>query len=348
VSVIALAARLIVAAVLAIAATAKLADRDGSRRAAREFGVPESLAEPFSLLLPLAELAIAAALLPGASARAAAAAAAALFLAFAVAVAAVLIRGRRPDCHCFGRLHPTPVGRGTIGRNAALVAMAGLAAVAGPGKGVGEGLAGVDVTPVGVALTVVALVLGLEGWFGWQLFRQNGRLIERVQALEESTAVGGVHVRESAGLTVGEHAPGFVLDDLNGGRRALDDLLAGGLPVALVFSDPDCGACAGLVPQLEQIGEERAGSLEIALISRGTPADNRARLEGRRLDHILLQREREVFAAYGVHTVPSATIVDEHGRIAAPLASGNLAIEQLFAKSAEPVPSLERLRVAVG
>jgi hypothetical protein len=34
------------------------------------------------------------------------------------------------------------------------------------------------------------------------------------------------------------------------GTLTLDDLLAPGLPVLLVFSDPECGACAALAPHI--------------------------------------------------------------------------------------------------
>ena len=53
--------------VFVAAGAAKLADRAGSRQAVAAFGVP-SLATPLATLLPLAELAVAAALIPAASA----------------------------------------------------------------------------------------------------------------------------------------------------------------------------------------------------------------------------------------------------------------------------------------
>src|SRR5215212_7524077 len=61
-------ARLLVAAVFILAGVAKLADRQGSRQAIIDFGVPSSLAAPLGLLLPLAELAVAATLLPASTA----------------------------------------------------------------------------------------------------------------------------------------------------------------------------------------------------------------------------------------------------------------------------------------
>src|SRR5437868_15415637 len=51
------------------------------------------------------------------------------------------------------------------------------------------------------------------------------------------------------GLSAGTPAPAFRLPDLNGGYVALDDYR--GRRVLLVFSDPDCGPCDQLAPQLQ-------------------------------------------------------------------------------------------------
>ncbi|MEA2594373.1 MAG: hypothetical protein QOF01_842, partial [Thermomicrobiales bacterium] len=57
-------ARLVLAAVFVVAGFAKLADREGSRRGLEGFGLPKAAAQPVSLLLPLAEIAVAILLLP--------------------------------------------------------------------------------------------------------------------------------------------------------------------------------------------------------------------------------------------------------------------------------------------
>src|SRR3990172_9175852 len=105
------------AAVFVTAASTKLADREGSRRAMTEFGVPGRFVGPLAVLLPLVELATAAALVPDPTARWGAGVSLALLLAFSAAIALNLGRGRAPDCHCFGRLHSAPVSWWTVGRN---------------------------------------------------------------------------------------------------------------------------------------------------------------------------------------------------------------------------------------
>jgi len=67
-SIVLLIARLLLAVVFVVAGISKLADREGSRQAMTNFGIPAALAASFGLLLPLVELAVAAALLPGATA----------------------------------------------------------------------------------------------------------------------------------------------------------------------------------------------------------------------------------------------------------------------------------------
>src|SRR5947209_19976636 len=120
-----LLAGLLLAAVFVVAGLAKLADRAGSRQALVGFGLPAALAAPLGLLLPLAELAVAVALLPAAWAWWGALGALALLLLFVSGIGYNLAHGRQPDCHCFGQLHSAPAGWPTLTRNLVLAAIAG-------------------------------------------------------------------------------------------------------------------------------------------------------------------------------------------------------------------------------
>src|SRR5438132_10425508 len=127
-----LTARLVLAGVFALAALAKLADRSGASTAPREFGVPAALAAPLGGGLPLAELAVAAALVPVPSAWYGAVGALALLLVFVLAIGINLALGRTPTCHCFGQLAAAPAGWATLARNAVLAGAAGLIVWQGP------------------------------------------------------------------------------------------------------------------------------------------------------------------------------------------------------------------------
>jgi uncharacterized membrane protein YphA (DoxX/SURF4 family) len=59
-----LIARLLLALVFLVASVPKLADRVGSRQALVDLGVPAPIATPLKMLLPLADLAGAATLIP--------------------------------------------------------------------------------------------------------------------------------------------------------------------------------------------------------------------------------------------------------------------------------------------
>src|SRR3954470_21076591 len=119
-------ARLLLCAVFLVAGLAKLADLAGSRQAMRDFGVPNKLADFFGLLLPLAEIAVAVALVLPLTAWWGAVGALALLLIFVAGIGYNLAQGRTPDCHCFGQLHSAPAGWTTLTRNLVLAGVAGL------------------------------------------------------------------------------------------------------------------------------------------------------------------------------------------------------------------------------
>jgi hypothetical protein len=344
---LALTGRLVLASVLAAAGAGKLLDREGSRAAVERFGVSTRLARPVGVALPILELALAATLIPVETAPWAALAAAGLLVVFSAAIARSIFRGDRHDCHCFGRLGSSHVGPAALTRNLGLATVAGLVAAAswgGDGPSALAWIGGLD--PVGVAVLALGTAMALHVAFSWQLFQQNGRLLARVRALEQASADEGVRSAEPVGLPIGTPAPAFALTDLNGRRRTLDDLLEARRPVALVFSDPGCEACAALPLWLERAIEERTEPLEIALITRGDLGQNRTFLNGSHLEHVLLQEGREVLDAYRIRTLPSATVIDEHGRIAGSTASGDRAVEELLIPSADH--PRDRLHAAIG
>ena len=118
-----LIARLVLGAVFTLAGVAKLSDLKGSRKAIIDFGVPPAIAAPLGLLLPVAELSVAATLIPASTAWWGALGALALLSVFVVGITYNLARGRKPECHCFGQLHSAPAGWKTLARNGVLASM---------------------------------------------------------------------------------------------------------------------------------------------------------------------------------------------------------------------------------
>jgi peroxiredoxin/uncharacterized membrane protein YphA (DoxX/SURF4 family) len=317
--------RLALAVVFAVAGAAKLADREGSRRAVRDFGVPDRLATPLAFLLPVSEIAIAAGLVPAASARFAAAAGAGLLVLFAAAISIALLRGRRPDCHCFGQLHSAPAGPATLLRNLALAGVAGAVAARGPGAA----LAAVDPVAAGAAVAVTLLVL--ESVVLVALLRRHGQVLAQLDELRGTTAL------EETELAIGTPAPSFTLESATGELVSLEDLLARGLPVVLTFVDRGCGPCAALLPELAGWQDEHADRLTVAIIGHGDAEENRAAAEEHGLS-LLLVDSGDLAAAYGSEGTPSAVVLDPDGRVSAEIRYGAQAIRAAVAAQLELVP----------
>jgi peroxiredoxin len=122
------------------------------------------------------------------------------------------------------------------------------------------------------------------------------------------------------GLTAGTPAPAFRLPRLDGGELSLDDYR--GRRVLLVFSDPHCGPCDQLAPQLEQLSRRTPG-VQVLMVSRGEAGANRAKAAEQGLTFpIALQKQWEISRDYAMFATPIAYLIDEEGIIAADVAVG--------------------------
>ena len=338
-----LLARLLLALVFMVAGVTKLADREGSRRALADFGVPPPLATPLAVLLPLAELVVAAALIPAATAWWGAVGGLTLLLLFVAAIVANLARGRKPDCHCFGQLHSAPAGWKTLARNGVLAAVAGFVVWRGyDGAGASAldwlvGLSAAQVAGLVVGLAVLS-VLAAQWLVLLNLIKQNGRLLMRVDALEgglgggaATSPNGGVATQPSPGLPIGDTAPDFELPDLHGETLTLESLRAARKPVMLLFTDPNCGSCTAMLPEIRRWQKEHAEELTISLVSQGTVEENRAKSTEHGLRGVLMEHDWEVSEAYEVEASPSAVLVRPDGKIGSPVHEGPTAISSLLA-----------------
>jgi peroxiredoxin len=327
--------RLGLAAMFVAAAVGKLSDRDGFRDAIEHFGVSHRSSAAVGWGVPIAELAIAAGLVVVGSAAGAALAAVVLLAVFSIAIVRLMARGESPQCRCFGALGSSSVGAGTLVRNLVLAGLAAFVAVAGWGD------AGESVPRLAAGLGAVAVVLGIaicaHAAFSWQLFRQNGRLLDRIEALE-GNATEGVAQTASDAMTPGMRAPVFALPDLDGRIVALEDLVADGGTV-LFFTDPGCGHCDPLLPVLGA----RSEGPPVAVISRGTVQANRAKAGRHGLTPILLQQDFEVADAYRAYGMPAAVLVDEAGRIASRTVAGAGGVLELL--GIPPAPALGLVHV---
>ncbi len=145
-----------VGTVLLLAAVGKLRDPDAFRDAVENYQVlPVTQVPAFARAVPLLEALAGAMLLPVASRPWGAGLALALWLMFTAAILINLRRGRdRIDCGCGGGAH-TPLGKGLVMRNAALMLAASVAAA----PMLGRSTVWLDVFAVGFA---TLFLLGLH------------------------------------------------------------------------------------------------------------------------------------------------------------------------------------------
>jgi len=92
--------------------------------------------------------------------------------------------------------------------------------------------------------------------------------------------------------------------------------------VLLVFSSPHCGPCDALAPALQKFHREHP-ELEVVMISRGEPKENRAKVKEHGLTFpIVLQQQWEISRKYAMFATPIAYLINEQGGIAADVAVG--------------------------
>jgi hypothetical protein len=317
-----LTSRLVLAVLFAVAGASKLADPAGTRESMGRFGAPRRLVGSLTVALPLAELAVAGLLVPGATAWWGAAGALALLLVFSGAVARLLLRGEEADCHCFGALHSTPADRRVIVRNGGLELLASFVLIAGSGDAGGDpGVAAA--AGVAAAVTVGACV------FAWMLLRQNGHLLLRIDALESELSTGSGAIDTPApsrlppqGLPVGATLPDFAAHDLDGDPVRLGDLLEPGRSLALILAEPDCPGCQRLLPHLGEAARARAENLTTVVIAGGSVGSARAMAERYDLDTVLVAPDHSLNLKLRADALPSGILVGPDGRTAAELARG--------------------------
>lgn len=143
---------------------------------------------------------------------------------------------------------------------------------------------------------------------------------------------------EREGLKPGTPAPNFELPEVRGGKVSL--AAHRGRKVLLVFSDPDCAPCEQLAPHLVRLHEEhRNNGLDLLLVGRGDPEENRRKAEEHGFEFpVLLQHRWEISLRYGIFATPVGFLIDENGVITERVAKG---VDQILAL-APSAPARER------
>lgn len=199
-----------------------------------------------------------------------------------------------------------------------------------------------------VALPWVIVSAGC--WIGYQLVRQNGRILLRLESIEQQLATltaapaetpepvdqSAAPAPSATGLPLGSPAPAFELPDLDGARHSLAEWR--GRRLLLVFFNPQCGFCLDMYPALAALPIDR-DPLPL-IVTTGDRQLNRDMAERHQLrGPVLVQPEMTVASAFHVGGTPMGYVIDEEGNIASPLAAGAdalLALARSHAKTPEP------------
>lgn len=134
-------------------------------------------------------------------------------------------------------------------------------------------------------------------------------------------------------------APDFRLPDLDGDPVALGDLRRPSVPTLLFFTDPRCGPCQELLPEVVRWERDYGDRLAVTVIGNGDAAATREHIAPHGFSRVLVQREMEVAVAYGVAKLPAAVVIDAEGSWNGTPAFGEGAIRHLVA-SAVNAPEL--------
>lgn len=358
-------ARVVLAVVFATAGIAKALDRPTTVRTLRDFGVPAALSSVAAVLLVVAELATAVLLVTGPTAWIGGFVALALLVAFGLAAVANLARGRAPACNCFGQVHSEPIGPALLVRNGVLAGLA-LVVVVGGADDAGGSLwsnpGDVSSTEVALLAAVVLLGLAVVGLRARvralaadheQLAAAHERLSATVAALADgpvapagAPAVAPAEPASDAppapppptfapGLPVGVAAPTFALERADDDRTtSLDDLLAAGRPVVLLFVAPTCGTCHGLLPKPAGWTSTYGDVLSFVLVTAGTREANAGIDEGTGGFEPVLLDPGSTRTAYEVAATPGGVVVGRDGAIASETVYGVAEIAMLVMRTA--------------
>ena len=357
--VILLLIRLILVAIFALAGIGKLLDLPGSEKAVKDFGVPEDLAKPFSVLLPIGEIFIAILLVFVQTSWLGAIGGFLLLLVFIGGMLVQMAKGNAPDCHCFGQIHSEPVSAKSLIRNAVFAALAFVLVVSGREN---QGLSFFDSANNYSEGNFMSLILGLATigllaaavYFLKLISEQQTQILRRIEIMELTAHDGGREVeRENLsnphdGLPIGAPAPDFELPDVNGRNVAFEHLLMQGKPMLFFFVSSNCNPCAALLPEIETWQKELRDKINFVFISSGNAKENSEKFAGVTEKQILLQNEREVGELFGALWTPTALLINADGTVASRVAAGDAAIRELIEKIKAENLASEFLFVANG
>jgi len=175
---------------------------------------------------------------------------------------------------------------------------------------------------IALGLTVLALA------------RQVGVLYERI------APAGALMINQ--GPEVGEVAPVFDLETLDGKMVTIGGVPTSGKSTLLFFLSPNCPVCNTLIPVLKSISKRESKWLDIILASDGDPAHQRAFVVRKTLSEFPYVLSTELGLTYQIAKLPFAVLLDDKGVLRAKgLTNNREHLESLFEAMERGVASIQ-------
>lgn len=344
--------RLVLFGVFAIAGIGKLLDLEGSEKAVKAFGTPDALANPFAILIPIAELIFAFCFLFIGMSWVGAIGGLILLASFIGGMLWQMKLGNAPDCHCFGQIHSEPVGPKSLIRNFIIAGLAAVLFFSGANQGFALGETNAQIAQ-NVAIAVLAVGLIVVGSYLFRLVSENRHLKRRVELLEMFESGGQPVERSEMGdpndsLPIGAPFPDFSLPDINGRTTTFEHVLPDRLPKLFVFIGPNCDPCKSLMPDFIAWRKEFEGRIRFVFVSTGSADANKERFSEELLDGMLLQKGMEFAHKLYIKWTPAALFVSADGTIAGHPAIGDTAIKDMIGRLRRENFSEERYYISNG
>ena len=181
------------------------------------------------------------------------------------------------------------------------------------------------VVVVGAALAAAC------SWIVYSLLIQNGRLLLRLEAIENQLIDEGILPPKPdptfEGLAIGTMLSDFCLPSLSGGAMTLSQWR--GRRILLIFVNPQCSFSRELLAEVAALPKPAIDPMPL-IVSTGDPDENRRMIEEYPVScPVLLQEGSEVSGLYKLRGTPVGYLVDEKGAVASDVLVG---AESLFAR----------------
>lgn len=229
-----------------------------------------------------------------------------LHIAFTVLSGLAMLRGRHPQCQCFGNFTSDRIGLQTMLRNAAL-AVAGVLLLTER-----QPLGPLVRSSASETLIMAVLVVAIAALVAILLILLT-RYGEALQTLD-SIGVDTVTRTQRWGLKPGASVPEMTLQDWDSHRVAITEEVRSAKSWALVLLSKTCGHCKELIPALERASVQGVSGV---VIVHGKDSSIVERLRGIHEYHwpVLFTEEAELTSLFRIAGFPALVPLDGRGNV---------------------------------